>query len=200
MERNVKIRLDGGKTIEQTVTGVTFGELKKELRMDFKDQKVIIRETRHTLEDDSAQLPLNNFTLFVYPIKVKSGGSNPYSDKSYHELRRLCIERNLSVVKGSTNGNYGTKDNMIKKLLASDKKSSTTSVTATTVAETCDCCKKASPTKEEVYSAINVIKVELDNLKEMVSNIEEVEIVNEIDILVEEYEKVRNILKPFGVA
>lgn len=183
MERNVKIRMDGGNVTEHVVSSVTFGELKSEVDMDFNGLKVIIRETRHTLEDDSAQLPLSDFTLFVYPLKVKNGAD--YSGMGYHELRRLCIERKLPQLAGSTNGNYGTVEVMKSKLAASDA--------------ACGCNCESSTAKEDVIAAIGEIKERLTSLQAMVESMEDVTIANEVDTLAEEFEAVRKILLPFGV-
>lgn len=202
MERIVKIRLDGGKMIEKTVSAVTFGELKEEIQMNFTNQKVIIRETHHTLEDPSAQLPLTNFHLFVYPVQVKSGGE--YTTLNYHALRRLCIERKVAQVPGSNNGNYGSVAEMVKKLEAADKKVAKTtvptpvaapkSVAKTAVAET-----NVSEAKAEVVSAIGRIQGELEDLKTLVENLPEASVAAEVDTLSEEFEAVRNVLRSFGV-
>lgn len=57
-------------------TATTWGQLKAEVeRLGFStsSMKVIVRESRVTLEDAGAQLPEGSFTLFLMPTKVKSG-------------------------------------------------------------------------------------------------------------------------------
>lgn len=193
MERIVKIRLDGGKVIEKTISSVTFGELKREVGMSFSNQKVIIRETRHTLEDDNAQLPLSDFNLFVYPLKVKSG--RDYGNCGYHELRSLCVRKGATVKAGSNNGNYGTMVEMVEKLNALDAKANSNKGT------TCKTCTPGTAsvgaTKEEVVEAITSIQNRLNDLKVMVESIPEVS--EEVDNLAAEFEEIRKTLLPYGV-
>lgn len=192
MERIVKIRLDGGKVVEKTISAVTFGELKSEVGMTFDNQKVIIRETRHTLEDNNAQLPLSDFNLFVYPLKVKSG--TDYSGWGFHDLRRECIARGAKVVAGSNNGNYGTVDQMQAKLKALDAKA--TPAKSATVS-TCKSCAPIGASKSEVVEAITSIQSRLNDLKAMVESIPDV--AAEVDTLAAEFEEIRKTLLPFGV-
>lgn len=58
------------QTIETSAQ--TWGELKKELS-NVGNTRAVIRETRNTLESGGAQLPNQDFTLFLYPEKVRSG-------------------------------------------------------------------------------------------------------------------------------
>ena len=182
MKRLVKIRLDGGNVIEKTASSVTFGELKKEIGMNFEGQKVIIRETRHTLEDDEARLPLQDFNLFVYPLKVKNGMD--YSEMDYAHLRRLCIDRGLQK---EPNGfaNYGNTELMVTKLEAHDAE--------------CNACDCAETPKDMLLNVIDEIQERFDTLRDMVEEIGEDTIANEVDKLTEEFEEIRKTLQPFGV-
>jgi len=58
------------QTIETSAK--TWGELKKELS-NVGNTRAVIRETRNTLESGGAKLPDQDFTLFLYPEKVRSG-------------------------------------------------------------------------------------------------------------------------------
>ena len=58
------------QTIETSAK--TWGELKNELS-NVGNTRAVIRETRNTLESGQAQLPNQDFTLFLYPEKVRSG-------------------------------------------------------------------------------------------------------------------------------
>lgn len=195
MERNVKIRLDGGNIIEKTITAVTFGDLKIELGMDFANQKVIVREGRHTLEDDAATLPLHDFNLFVYPLKVKSGGS--YEDLGYAALRRLCIDRDLPK-KSYGFMNFGTSDEMRQLLLDSD-----TELQAE-FDDGCVNCQSSSednPTQEDitiikqaVLNSIDTIQDSLDDLYALVESMNVAVIRAETDKLQEEFEQIRKNL------
>lgn len=58
------------QTIETSAK--TWGELKAEMPST-GNVRAVIRETRNTLESSSTQLPDQDFTLFMYPQRVKSG-------------------------------------------------------------------------------------------------------------------------------
>ena len=52
----------------------TWGQLKTELGNQVNDDmKVTIRETRNDLSNNEAILPEGNFTIFLFPSKIKSG-------------------------------------------------------------------------------------------------------------------------------
>jgi len=52
----------------------TWGQLKREISsMMTGDMKVTVRETRVDLSHEDAELPTGNFTIFLFPNKVKSG-------------------------------------------------------------------------------------------------------------------------------
>ena len=61
------------QTIETSAS--TWGELKKELPASAASTRAVVRETRNTLESGGAQLPNQDFTLFMYPERVKSGAT-----------------------------------------------------------------------------------------------------------------------------
>lgn len=58
------------QTIETSAS--TWGELKAEMS-DVGDVRAVIRETRNSLDTPSSKLPDQDFTLFMYPQRVKSG-------------------------------------------------------------------------------------------------------------------------------
>jgi hypothetical protein len=55
-----------------TTEATTYGEI-KHLIPGADSMKVVVRETKVTLENDDALLPEGDFTLFLFPEKVKSG-------------------------------------------------------------------------------------------------------------------------------
>lgn len=60
--------------IETDVT--TWGALKdvlEEKEISTDNMKGLIRQTKVNLEDDGAQLPTTDFTLYLFPIKNKAG-------------------------------------------------------------------------------------------------------------------------------
>jgi len=66
----------GKGVVEFDTQAATWLDLKKNLRemqVKFDGMKAVIGENRHTLESDQATLPDGDFSLFLMPIKVKSG-------------------------------------------------------------------------------------------------------------------------------
>lgn len=59
------------KSFESDAT--TYGQIKNELGVAPGSMKVVVRETKVTLEADDAVLPEGDFTLYLFPGKVKSG-------------------------------------------------------------------------------------------------------------------------------
>ncbi len=53
-------------------SAATWGELKSEMS-DIGNVRAVIRETRNSLDTPSSKLPDQDFTLFLYPQRVKSG-------------------------------------------------------------------------------------------------------------------------------
>ena len=58
------------QTIETSAS--TWGKLKAEMS-DVGNVRAVIRETRNSLDTPSSKLPDQDFTLFLYPQRVKSG-------------------------------------------------------------------------------------------------------------------------------
>ena len=195
MERNVKIRLDGGNTIEQTTSAVTYADLKAEIDLNFEDKKVIIRETRNTLESDAAILPEGDFTLFVYPTRVKSG--HGYEQLGYHDLRALCIARNLSK-KDYGCANYGTVEEMREKLVASDRGCTGCNIPQEELSESQD----FELFREDLLNCLETIGDALNEMRNKISDFEfeEMYIEPQLDSLSAEYEEFRAELNRFGIA
>ncbi len=93
--RSVKLKVTSQKElIKGEVSARTFGELKKEMNnVKWDGMRVVVRETKNTLQDDGALLPAGDFVLFLVPEKVKSGlkaGKKKLKDvdkASYNDLR-----------------------------------------------------------------------------------------------------------------
>ena len=73
--RKVTVFSTTGKNADNHETdALTWGNLKEELHdLDFDNMKAITGESRVTLEHDDAVLPEGSFTIFLMPIKTKSG-------------------------------------------------------------------------------------------------------------------------------
>ena len=67
----ISTQLNSRQTIETSAS--TWGELKKELPSGSSGGRAVIRETRSTIGGGSTELPNTDFTLFMYPEKVRSG-------------------------------------------------------------------------------------------------------------------------------
>lgn len=78
MSRKVTVYSTTGKRAEQleNVTSAEWLELQgvlKEVGIPFSGMKAVVGETRVTLESEKAVLPEGDFTLFLMPVKTKSG-------------------------------------------------------------------------------------------------------------------------------
>ncbi|MHA1199671.1 MAG: hypothetical protein ACTSQF_10125 [Candidatus Heimdallarchaeaceae archaeon] len=96
----------------------TFGELKKGVKeVKWDGMRVVERSTKNTLDMDEAILPAGDFTLFLVPEKVKSGGNKKAGKKklkdvdgaSYNDLRsHASFLNSMKAAKIAMNG--GTED------------------------------------------------------------------------------------------
>ena len=95
--KNVTVFMTVGKKSVQFQSGArTWKELQSalnEVGMKHAGMKAVIGETRNTLESDQALLPDTDFTLFLMPIKVKSG--NERSD--LFELIKAAVAKNPAL-------------------------------------------------------------------------------------------------------
>lgn len=81
MLRLIKVfSTENNNIIEITTGATTWGQLQAELKdqksLDTHGMNAKIRSTKVTLEHKDAQLPAEEFTIFVTPAKVKSGEIN----------------------------------------------------------------------------------------------------------------------------
>ena len=89
--RNIRIispQSTSARTFESEVSN--WGDLKAELSETYSgisDMKAIVRETRNTLESDSASLPEGNFTIILSMKKIESGNHTRYTDSQIREIR-----------------------------------------------------------------------------------------------------------------
>lgn len=98
MSRTIRVKdtdRNGILTIESNAT--TFGQLRDQLSSDngvsFNNKRVIVRETRVTLDSLEAQLPEGSFTIYLMPEKSKAGAD--YSNLTFHQLRSFCSSLGL---------------------------------------------------------------------------------------------------------
>jgi hypothetical protein len=68
----VSTQANDRQTVDSNAT--TWGQLKAEISNIMNgDMKVTVRETRVDLVHEDAVLPTGDFTIFLFPAKVKSG-------------------------------------------------------------------------------------------------------------------------------
>lgn len=88
----------GGKSgIEISTTSTKWGELKKEIEKQgysLSNTKAVIGKSKVNLEHPEAELPEDNFTLFLLPVKTKSGSLSASEVEAlpYSELRKKLSE------------------------------------------------------------------------------------------------------------
>jgi len=76
-------------------TATVWGDLKAESEMSFENKKVVVKETRVTLENDAAVLPEGEFTVYLFQEKSKYGND----DKDAKVLRKLRkINQKLDIL------------------------------------------------------------------------------------------------------
>lgn len=51
----------------------TWGELQRQMQGKVSDKRIVVRETKNTLESSEALLPEKDFVLFAYPKESKAG-------------------------------------------------------------------------------------------------------------------------------
>jgi len=98
------------KKVVQT-SARTWGELSNKIGENFSKSKVVLQESRLTLENTEAALPTGPFTLFVFPRQSKAGISNKdrdWSKMKYNELRSVASKLNKTKNAGISMG--GSKD------------------------------------------------------------------------------------------
>lgn len=104
--RKVKIYMtQEGKSKTYVTNALTWGELQSEIDGDFRKKDVVLKESRHSLSVDSAELPKTDFTLFVYPKESKSGLDA--SELDYNKIRFVASYLNKKyntsiVISGAT--------------------------------------------------------------------------------------------------
>lgn len=109
------------KTTVESVSQV-WGDLKQDLLnlgIETDGMKAIIGETQLSLESTGAILPDYNFTLFLSPVKVKSGGN--VEEYSYKECKDFIKEAVADSAEAKEFfGNYTTKSTTTLRSLISD--------------------------------------------------------------------------------
>ena len=141
----------------------TWGELRKDLAeagIPYSGMRAILGETKVTLESSAAVLPVDfDFTLFLSPVKVKSGVD--INSMSRSDLYSFIKEQRTIDNSGAVElfGNYPSKStDELKKLVKSylDKNAVNTEV--------------VNDTKERVLQAIETIKMNLEKIKDYIVN------------------------------
>ena len=86
------------------ITALTFGELKNAIGQNFDNKKVVVKETRVTLENNDASLPDGDITLYLFQKQSKHGSDDCESvARSVRKLRKLVKEiHNMVVIGNST--------------------------------------------------------------------------------------------------
>jgi soluble cytochrome b562 len=102
------------KTLNSTAQ--TWGELSNEIGESFAKSKVVLQESRLTLENTEAQLPAEPFTLFVFPRQSKAGmGVTKVNKGNYHKADFSPLRTFAKKITGSApNGKQACLDALDK--------------------------------------------------------------------------------------
>jgi hypothetical protein len=121
--RKVRFYSTAGQTnVQHEFQGTTFGELKELMKtnnISYSGMKCVVGETKLTVEHDQAILPDGDFTLFIMPVKTKSGS---LSRPEAYAAVKAHIERDGDKARNhfNSNKNYTNKStDMINALLDS---------------------------------------------------------------------------------
>lgn len=117
-KRKINVVNVGGKNFTMESTANNRGELEAEMSklnmgVAFKDKKVIIGETKNSLDVPGALLPSSNFTLFIMPAKTKAGGEARNKVKELMKKYPVEAKAHFSAEKSYT----VTKDAELEELL-----------------------------------------------------------------------------------
>lgn len=97
-QKTITLFSTGGKSgIEIATTSTKWGELKKEIEKQgysLSNTKAVIGKSKVNLEHPDAELPEDNFTLFLLPVRTKSGSLSASEVEAlpYSELRKKLSE------------------------------------------------------------------------------------------------------------
>lgn len=78
--------------VEINTSAETLDQLRSEMNeknISSSGMKIVVKETRATLEAKDALLPEGEFTLFLFPSKVKSGISNSEIEEQIVRMRTM---------------------------------------------------------------------------------------------------------------
>jgi hypothetical protein len=124
VQRVITVYTQRDQTAREIQTQVkTWGEFKEQNKreFDFTNMRGVVRHNKNILEVDDALLPEESFVMFLFPKKVKSGGTRTAAEyeKTFNskELRKMCSERKLKT--------DGTKEDFAKRLAEADQAGNT---------------------------------------------------------------------------
>lgn len=157
--------LGNGLSFDTDVT--SFGQLQTvfmEKGVSYNNMKVVIGETRVTLEHPDAVLPEGDFKVFLLPMKTKSGKMS--RTEIYNEIKKLKNEKGDAFVKENF-GNYTqtSSEDLVRKL-ANIKKPLAKSLSEEEISEEEVCEQKVSD-----YAILLEIKEQLSFLTSEVSKL-----------------------------
>lgn len=98
-QRVVTIFTTLGKNAQEFKSaGSTWEEIQKDMKhlnFDYSGMKVVVGDTRLTVESPRAVMPEGNFTLFFMPVKTKSGAE--YSRSELFSLMKAEVEKKKTI-------------------------------------------------------------------------------------------------------
>lgn len=164
----VTIFSTGGANKSIDVNSTTWGDLQKELSnhgVSTSGMKAVVGQTRVTLEHKDAQIPSDDFNLFLLPVKTKSGltaaqiEALPYKDLRSELARLAAADGEAFKSHFNQSKNYTTKSTgELKELLITYKGSAGAKVSSVPVKETAKVSRtmKAEPAPKEAAKPAKV--------------------------------------------
>lgn len=118
--RVVSSQFDAPKRVELEDNTTTWGELKLVLAsqgITYNGMAANVKETRNTLDLDSAVLPESDFALFLSPSKVKSGNIDSNIPNEV-EAESFQVLRSFATAVGINAGSNPTKSDLAARIAA----------------------------------------------------------------------------------
>jgi hypothetical protein len=103
------------KEYELSSSANTFGALKSEIGLTFDNKKVVVKETRVTLENDDAVLPEGDITLYLFQKQSKHGNDDiAYIKKTVRRIKRMVEDIHDVMVEGISKEDVSSTETIIE--------------------------------------------------------------------------------------
>ncbi len=150
-QRKVTVLFTQTSTRETINTGAqTWGELQREIGGNVSGKRIVVRETRNTLESSEALLPPGDMVLFVYPKESKAGTARKPAKKNAKKAAKKAAKK---PSRPSKTAKKAAKKKSTGKVSASHGKKISKTIGAVAVAKS-----KGLPKEEDLFAEARELK------------------------------------------